>query len=74
MRVMQYLNTIEQVKTMKEKLNQLLKNNTWVFILRSKIKPSYCLLEEKLINKIKCDIDGNVVQFKASQILKGYLQ
>ena len=40
-RAMQGPNNTEWVRVMKEKLDQLHKNNTWILVLKSKIKPGH---------------------------------
>lgn len=64
-KAMQGPNATEWAKAMKEELDQLHKNNTWILILRSEIEPGYWQLRGKWVYKVKRDVDGNIARFKA---------
>lgn len=73
-RAMQGPNATEWAKAMKEELDQLHKNDTWILVPRSKIEPGHRPLGGKWVYKVKRDVDGNIAQFKARWVVKGYLQ
>jgi Reverse transcriptase (RNA-dependent DNA polymerase) len=57
-------------KAMKEELEALEKNNTWVIIPLSKDKRS---IGCKWIYKIKYNSDGTIERYKARLVVKGYI-
>lgn len=61
-------------KAMKEELDQLHKNDTWILVPRSEIEPGHRPLGGKWVYKVKRDVDGNIARFKARWVVKGYLQ
>lgn len=38
------------------------------------MESGHCLLEKKLVNKLKRDVNGNIAQFKGKLVVKDYLQ
>ena len=72
-RAMQGPNATEWARAMKEELDQLQKNDTWILVPRSEIEPGHQPLGGKWVYKVKRDVDGNVARFKARWVVKGYL-
>lgn len=73
-RAMQCPNATQWAKAIEKELDQFMKNETWVPVLKDEIEPGHQLLGGKWIYKLKQDVDGNIVRFKARWIVKGYLQ
>ena len=59
---------------MKEELDQLHKNETWILVHRDEIEAGHRALGGKWIYKVKCDVDKKVARFKARWVVKGYSQ
>lgn len=71
---MQGLHAAEWARAIKEELDQLYKNKTWTLVHPDDMEPGHRSLEGKWVYKVKRDVDGNVVRFKARWVVKGYLQ
>lgn len=61
-------------RAMEEELDQLHKNEMWTLMHRHKMEKGHKALGGKWVYKVKQDVDGNVAQFKAKWVVKGYLQ
>ena len=72
-RAMQCPNAPKWAKAMEEKLDQLKKNETWILTPKSEIQLGHQPLRRKWVYKIKRDVDGNIVRFKARWVVKGSL-
>lgn len=59
---------------MKKELDQLEATQTWKLISKRDIKLGHKALERKWVYKIKQDVNGDIAQFKARWVVKGYLQ
>lgn len=59
---------------MKEELDQLETNQTWEFLHKKDIKSGHKPLGGKWVYKVKRDVNGDIAQFKARWVVKGYLQ
>ena len=59
---------------MREKLDQLEKNNTWTLVQKDQIPSGYYPLGRKWVYKVKQDVNGDIACFKARSVIKGYLQ
>ena len=68
------LNSKEQIKAMIEEMESLSKNQMWKLINLTSLKPPYKPLASKQVFKVKRGKDGEVLRYKARQVIKGYLQ
>ena len=59
-RAMQGPNSTKWARAMEEELDQLRKNDIWILVLRSEIKPGHRPLGRKWVYKVKWDVNGKV--------------
>lgn len=52
-------------KTMREKMQSLIKHETWDLIPKNDIIPEHCLLKKKWVYGIKQGVDNHILRFKA---------
>ena len=55
-------------------MESLSKNQTWRLVNLTFLKPPYKPLASKQVFKVKRGKDGEVLRYKAKQVVKGYLQ
>ena len=55
-------------------MESLSENQTWKLINLASLKPPYKPLASKWVFKVKRGKDGEVLRYKARQVVKGYLQ
>ena len=67
-------NSTQWAWAMEEELDQLRKNDTWILVPKSEIKPGHRPLGGKWVYKVKQDVDGKIARFKARWVVKGYVQ
>lgn len=73
-RAMQGPNAPQWAKAMEEELDQLNKNETWILTPKSEIQPGHRPLGGKWVYKVKRDVEGKIARFKATWVVKDYLQ
>ena len=59
---------------MDEEIKSLLENNTWDTLSTESMEPGHIVLSGKWVFKLKRDVNGKIVRFKARWVVKGYLQ
>ena len=67
-------NAIQWAQVMKEELDQLNKNETWILTVKSEIQLGHQVLGGKWVYKVKQDVNGNITRFKAKWVVNGYFQ
>ena len=73
-RVINGLNSEEQIKAIIEEVGSLIKNQTQELINLASLKPPYKPLASKQVFKVKKGKDSKVLHYKARWVVKGYLQ
>ena len=73
-RTMQGPNAPQWAQAIEEELDQLNKNKTWILTPKNEIQPGHRALGGKWVYKVKQDVNGDIAQFKARWVVKGYLQ
>ena len=59
---------------MDEEIKSLLENNTWDTSPTESLEPGHIVPSGKWVFKLKRDVNGKIVRFKARWVVKGYLQ
>ena len=73
-RAMQCPHASQWAQAMKEEIDSLHENKTWVLIPKNEMESGHRPLGGKWVYKVKRDVEGKVSRFKARWVIKGYLQ